>query len=633
MKDNFKPYVASGESLSEFTIKSVVIGAVFGALFGAANAYLGLTAGLTVSTSIPIAVMATGFFRLLKRFGGQVSILETNISQTVGSASSSLVSGVIFTIPALFLWHLDPSYLEMVMLAFLGGILGILFMIPLRRFLIVREHKNLPYPEGTACAEVLIVSDKGGKQAGLVFKGLFIGAVYKFCANFLKIWPEKVHYTLTLPNKADIGIKATPALLGVGYILGYRIAAIMVAGSFISWVVVIPLIAHFGEQLQIIVFPEKELLISQMSSSLIWERYIRYLGAGAVAVGGIITIIKALPVMVESIKLGFSKINTSITKLKYIRTDFDIPYRYIGMGLLLVIASITFIPGIIAATQNISARLIAAVAIVIFAFLFVTVSSRIVGLVGVSSNPTSGMTIVTLLGTSIVFALMGYTGPMGKIAVLSVGTVVCVAASMAGDVSQDLKTGFLVGGTPYKQQIGEMIGIITSVWAVCFSVIVLHKGFGFGSIDLPAPQATLMKTVIEGVLSADIPWNLVLTGGALAIVVELMGIPSLPFAVGLYLPLTTMTPIFVGGVIRYFLDKKRQSQTQESVNGGILFSSGLIAGEGILMVGVAAYVYFAGIWPGIGSEWAGVLAKPVGLLLFGGLIYMLIKQATSTNYS
>jgi len=608
MKDEFKPYVAGSESLSEFTIKSVVIGVIFGALFGAANAYLGLTAGLTVSTSISIAVMATGFFRLLKRFGGQAGILETNISQTVGSASSSIVSGVIFTIPALFLWHLDPSYLEMVMLAFLGGILGILFMIPLRRFLIVREHKNLPYPEGTACAEVLIVSDKGGKQAGLVFKGLFIGAAYKFCANFLKIWPEKIHYTLTLPNKADIGIKAAPALLGVGYILGYRIAAIMVAGSFISWVIVIPLIAHFGDQLQIMVFPEKELLISQMSSALIWERYIRYLGAGAVAVGGIITIIKALPVMVESIKLGFSKINTSSKKSENIRTDFDIPYKYIGIGLLIVIAAITLIPGIIAATQNISARLIAAIAIVIFAFLFVTVSSRIVGLIGVSSNPTSGMTIVTLLGTSMVFALMGYTGAAGKIAVLSVGTVVCVAASMAGDVSQDLKTGFLVGGTPYKQQIGEMIGIITSVWAVCFSVIVLHKGFGFGSIELPAPQATLMKTVIEGVLSADIPWNLVLIGGAFAIVVELMGIPSLPFAVGLYLPLTTMTPIFVGGVIRYFLDKKRQSQNQASVNGGILFCSGLIAGEGILMVGVAAFVYFVGIWQGIGFDRARALA-------------------------
>ncbi len=627
MADKFKPYISPTQSLAEFTIKAVVMGVIFGALFGAANAYLGLTSGLTVSTSIPIAVMAAGFFRLLKAFGGRGTILEANISQTVGSASSSLVSGVIFTIPALFLWHLDPTYLEMVMLAFLGGVLGILFMIPLRRFLIVREHENLPYPEGTACADVLIVSDKGGKQAKFVFGGLLIGLVYKFFANFLALWKEKIEYVLTVPNKASIGLKAAPALLGVGYILGYRISAVMVAGSLISWVIVIPLIAHFGDHLTVSIFPEQAKLISEMSPDLIWTRYIRYLGAGAVAVSGIITIAKSLPIMLDSVKVGFSRLTNSSNVTTGVRTQRDLSFRYIGFGLIAVVLMIAFVPGIITTTGNVSIRLIAAVAVVIFAFLFVTVSSRIVGFVGVSSNPTSGMTIVTLLGTSLVFVSLGFTGDIGKIAVLSVGTIVCIAASMAGDISQDLKTGYLLGATPQRQQLGELIGVVTSVWAVCFSVIVLHKGMGFGSIELPAPQATLMKTVIEGVLSANLPWDLVITGGVFAVVIELLELPSLPFAVGLYLPLATMSPIFIGGVIRHYIDKRKGNGKLADLDSGILFCSGLIAGEGLMGVGKSAYVYFFGQYTGIGSAWAGPFAKPLALILFAGLIVILIKQA------
>jgi len=629
MTDDFKPYVSPQESPAEFTIKSVLIGIIFGALFGAANAYLGLTAGLTVSTSIPIAVMAAGFFKLIKSFGGSANILEANISQTVGSASSSLVSGVIFTIPALYLWHLDPTYLEMVMLAFLGGILGVLFMIPLRRFLIVREHKNLPYPEGTACAEVLIVSDKGGQQAGFVFRGLIIGAIYKLCASFLAIWKEKIDYTFSIPNKANIGIKAAPALLGVGYILGLRISTVMVAGSFISWAIAIPIIATYGDHWGIFTRPENGMLISELSPDQIWNKYIRYLGAGGVAVGGIITIIKSFPIMLDSIKLGLSKITNAAGIVSQKRTEQDLSFRVIGLALITIILLITIVPGIITTTPNITVRLLAGLAIVIFAFLFVTVSSRIVGLVGVSSNPTSGMTIVTLLGTSLVFAALGFTGDLGKIAVLSVGTIVCVAASMAGDISQDLKTGYLIGGTPRKQQIGELIGIITSAWAVCFSVIVLHRGFGFGSVDLPAPQATLMKTVIEGVLSANLPWNLVIAGGVLAVIVELIGLPSLPFAVGLYLPLTTMSPIFVGGLVKQFVEKKRNSKEKSELDSGVLFSSGLIAGEGLIGVGIAAFVYFFGTWSGLGYGWTGLFAKPVALIIFAGLVYLLIRQAKS----
>ncbi len=630
MDNQHKPYISSEQSLAELTIKSVLTGIVFGCLFGAANAYLGLTAGLTISTSIPLAVMATGMFRLMKKAGAKTNILEINIAQTIGSASSSLASGLIFTIPALFLWELDPSYIQMVMLGALGGLLGVIFMVPLRRFLIVSEHRNLPYPEGTASAEVLIATDKGGRDAGIIFKGLFVGAAYKFFAAFLKLWKEKIFFSLPVPAKATIGIKASPALLGVGYILGYRIASVMVAGSLISWLVLIPLIAHFGGKITLPVYPETELLISAMSPELIWSRYIRYIGAGGVATAGIITVIRSLPVMLESIKIGLSRIVRKAESLETIRTDRDISYKFLLFALAIIVAAITFAPGIISANQNVLVRVCAAAAIVLFAFLFVTVSSRIVGLVGVSSQPTSGMAIVTLLITSLIFVLFGFTGAIGKVAVLSVGSVVCVAASMGGDISQDLKTGYLVGTTPRNQQIGEMIGIVSTIWAVCFSIIVLERGFGFGSIDLPAPQATLIKTIVEGVLSKDIPWGLVLMGGSFAIVAHLLGISALPFTVGMYLPITTMFAVFVGGVIRKIVDSKNNSK-ENKTNTGVLFGSGLIAGEGLLGVGIAGFVFFAGTWDGIGSHWAGIFTQPISVATLAGLIYILVRYAKRKN--
>ncbi|MFH1006209.1 MAG: oligopeptide transporter, OPT family [Candidatus Latescibacterota bacterium] len=631
-EDSVRPYIPPTEMLPEFTVKAVVLGCLFGMMFGAANAYLGLKAGMTVSTSIPVAVMTVAVFRLLRGRLGPASILEANLSQTVGSASSSLASGVIFTIPVLFLWGLDPTLLQMATLALLGGLLGILFMIPLRRYLIAKEHKNLPYPEGTACAEVLIASEAGGSRARNVFVGLGIGAGYKFLSGFLHLWNERVYLAIPRLKKAVIGVETTPALLGVGYILGYRIAAVMVAGSLVSWVVLIPLIAHFGEGFTTPIFPEMVKTIGQMSPSEIWTRYIRYIGAGAVIFGGIVTVVRSVPTMVESFRLGTEEVRARLSKqfVQRIRTERDLPLFYVLGGAALIVLVIALVPHIIGNVESFGVRLVCALCIAVFSFFFVTVSSRIVGLVGVSSNPTSGMTIVTLLGTSLVFVFLGWTDEMGKVAALTVGTIVCVSASIAGDTSQDLKTGFLVGATPYKQQVGEMIGAIASVLAVCGAVLVLNSVYTFGSPDLPAPQATLMKTVIEGVLSGDIPWGLVLTGVAFGAVAELCAIPSLPFAVGLYLPLSTMTPIFVGGCIRQGIERRYRrdaEQLRDRKEQGILFGSGLIAGEGLMGVGVALYAFFRGKPEGIGSDWLGSFGDLFSLALFAMLGYALVRAA------
>ncbi len=640
--DNFRPYIDDGESVAEFTFKSIFIGAVFGILFGAANAYLGLLAGITVSTSIPVAVMTVGFFRLTQRFFGRASILESNISQTTGSASSSLASGVIFTVPALFLWGMNPTIFEIAGLAALGGLLGVLFMIPLRRLLIKQEHGKLPYPEGTACAKVLVAADSGGAGATNVFWGLGVGVIYKFLIAFLYLWKDKVYFYLPLVKKAQIGITTTPALLAVGYILGYRVASIMVAGSLISWAVLIPLMAHVGENLSVPLFPELTVPIGDMSPSEIWNRYIRYIGAGAVAFGGIITIIKSAPTMVRSLRIGVDEMKSRMASRNNVpgdadadvssRTDRDLSFKYVVGGVLLIIAALVLIPNLLGGTATFNVRLVAAPAIALFAFLFVTVSSRIVGLVGVSSNPTSGMTIVTLLIVSGIFVYLGWTDVVGKVTALTVGTVVCVAASIAGDTSQDLKTGFLLGATPYKQQIAELIGAASSALAVAASIIILNGAYKFGSPELPAPQATLMKTIIEGVLQAGVPWGLVLIGVLLGAIIELCSLPSLPFAVGLYLPVSTMTPIFVGGCIRYFIERKyhgNQAELNRRSENGILFSSGLIGGEGLLSVGIALYVFYYGKPGGFPISWTSPWGEVVSLTIFAALGYLLVRRTRS----
>lgn len=631
--NDFQPHIPADSKITDFSIRAVIVGAIFGIMFGSANAYLGLRVGLTISTAIPLAVISVALFKSFEKIWGKASILEANIAQTTGSASSSLASGIIFTIPALFMWGFDPALLQITILGLMGGMLGIVFMIPLRRFLIVQEHDTLPYPEGTAAAQVLIAADKGGTNAKFVFQGLGIGFIYKGIISFIKLWPAHVRFQIPGLKKGELGLEATPALLGVGYILGPRIASIMVAGGLLSWLGIIPAIALFGELVNMPMFPETVKTVSEMSASEIWSRYVRYIGAGAVAVAGIITVFKSLPTMINSLKIGIKELSPKSLALiqSRIRTDQDLSFKVILLvvGIFLMFSIIT--PLVVGVGQSLITRIIGSLAIAIFAFIFVTVSSRIVGLVGVSSNPTSGMAIVTLLGTSAVFFLLGWTDSLSKTAVLTIGTVVAVAASIAGDISQDLKAGYILGATPKKQQGSELFGVFSSAFFIALAVILLGRAFGFGSEEIPAPQATLMKTVVDGVLQANLPWSLVLIGASFAIVAELLSIPSLPFAVGIYLPLKTMSPVFVGGVIRRIVETHRKRQAEsvaaKETKAGILLSSGLIAGEGIMGVLIAGFAFFTGETPvGVAFGLDGAIGEFASFgifLLLGFFLYRL----------
>ena len=630
--EQHKPFVPADTPYRDITIKAVVLGGLFGIIFGSANAYLGLRVGLTISTAIPLAVISVAVFKLLTPVLGKSTILDSNISQTTGSASSSLASGIIFTIPALFMWGFDPSIVKIGTLALLGGVLGILFMIPLRRFLIVKEHGTLPYPEGTASAQVLIAAEEGGAKAKNVFVGLGIGAIYKGLVGFLQLWPDHISLRVPVLKKAQLGVEPMPALLGVGYILGQRIGGIMVAGGLLSWLGIIPVIAYFGDQLPHPLFPEMDKTIAEMSPSDIWNRYIRYVGAGAVAVGGIITVIRSIPTMYASLRGGIKGFGKESREelAQAARTDRDLPTVYILAGVLAVMTVIVLSPHVIGSQTSFFVRVFAAVCVAVFAFCFVTVSSRIVGMVGVSSNPTSGMTIVTLLGTSLLFVAFGQTDKFAMAAALTIGTVVCVASSIAGDISQDLKAGYIVGATPMRQQTAELAGVLVSAFFIAGAVWLLGETFEFGSTALPAPQAVLMKTVIEGVLSADLPWGLVLVGGSFAIMAELLGVPSLPFAVGIYLPLSTMTPVYVGGVIRGFVDRRAKAKagSDESSEKGVLLSSGFIAGEGIMGVLIALYAFIVKAKPeGIPLPWSHDVGSFISLAAFIGLITYLYRKS------
>ncbi len=582
-----------GQTLSEFTLKAVLTGALLGVIFGAANTYLGLKAGLTISTSIPVAVLTVVAFRLFQAFGLRHSILETNMSQTVGSASSSVASGVLFTIPALFIWGMSPSLVQLTLLAMSGGLLGVLSMIPLRRYLIKREHGKLPYPEGMACAEVLVAAEGGGKQATGVFLGIGVGMLFKLITDGFKF--VLTRFELPLLFKAKVAVSVSPPLVGVGYILGIRIATVMVAGAALSSFILVPLINWWGADLTQPFFPETEKLIRDMSSGELWDRYIRYIGAGAVATGGIITLIKSIPTMVESFRLGLGQITNRARGAlsETIRTDLDLGFRTILVVAAVILAILTFVPGILGYLDSLGVRAMASVLIAVFAFFFVTVSSRIVGLVGVTSNPTSGMTIATLLGTSLVFLLFGWTDLAGKATALMVGTSVCIAASIAGDTSQDLKTGFILGATPRSQQIGELVGVITSAAVVCLVVMLLHQNVpgGLGGAELPAPQAVLMKLVIDGVLDQNLPWSLILIGIGIGLGASLFKIPVLAFAVGVYLPLYTMAAVFVGGLLRWFITRVQSTEEAERRREqGVLFGSGLVGGGGLTGVVLALWV-------------------------------------------
>lgn len=591
-KPAFKPYISSSDFIPEFTTKAIVLGALLGIVFGAATVYLGLKVGLTVSASIPIAVLAISIFKKL----GNATILESNIVQTIGSAGESVAAGVVFTVPALLFLAGGAQYFEyfqILVLAMVGGFLGVLFMIPLRRSLIVKEHENLPYPEGTACADVLVAGEKGGSLAQKVYYGLGIAFLYKVLMSILGFWKDVPTVVFgknsALPN-GTINGEITPELLGVGYIIGPRIAGVMVAGGVLSWLVLIPLITLLGTGLTAPFPPETQHLIADMTPGEIWSRYIRYIGAGAVTFGGVITLIKTLPTIVSAFKDSLADLRKSRSGIavEQGRTEKDLPLFWVLIGSIVLIIIMSVLP-------NMPMNLLSALLVIIFGFFFVTVASRIVGLIGSSSSPVSGMTIATLMATSLIFLGLGWTDDSYQPIALVVGAVVCIAAANAGATSQDLKTGFLVGATPVKQQIGLMIGVTTSAIAIGFTVLLLERTLGIGEATLahptplPAPQATLMATVIKGLLSQNLPWGLVIAGMGIAAVVELCGVSSLAFAVGAYLPLSTTSPIFIGGLVKWLVERKSKSNAEESEIGpGALFSSGMIAGGAITGIIVAA---------------------------------------------
>jgi putative OPT family oligopeptide transporter len=620
------------EGVAEFTLKAVAIGVVLGIVFGAANAYLGLRVGMTVSASIPAAVMTVAAFRLLRTNG---TILEANMSQTVASASTSLATGTIFTIPALFLWGVVPPYLQVVTLAFLGGLLGLSAMIPLRRLLIVKAHDELPYPEGTACAEVLRATnaDTAGAASGSawIFRGMAVGAAVKLVISLVYLIPGEVHAALPLLPKAELALEIAPALLGVGYILGYRQSAVCVAGALISAVTITPLIAWLGAQATTPLYPETVKLISEMDAGDIWARYVRYIGAGAVATAGILTVLRGLPTMVgafAAVARGMQGEDGQATG-SVARTDRDLPASFVFGGVATVVLVAGLVPGVFAGDMSVVQRAVLAAGVGLFGVLFVAVAARIVGIVGVSSQPTSGITLVTLLGTASVFAAAGWVTADARAGVLTVGTIVAIAASKAGDISQDLKTGWLVGATPARQQLGQLIGAAFACWAVAATVHLLGTAYEFGSKEIPAPQATLMKTIIEGVLSGALPWNLVLTGAGLSLGAMLCGVSGLAFAIGVYLPLATMAPLYVGGCMRALADRGRGERADGEHNAGILAASGLVAGEGLAGVLVAGLVAAGAAPKSMDPRLAGLTGDLLALAVAAAVCYFLLRGGRS----
>ncbi len=568
----------SNVAVREATLRAVVMGVGFGALFGAANAYLGLRVGLTIATSIPVAVMTVALPRL---FGARVSILEANLAQTIGSASTSLATGALFTLPALWLWLSPPGYLQIAGLALCGGVLGVSAMIPLRRLLIVRGGPELPYPEGQACAEVLRVTAEGDSSGRWIFYGLGIGAAVKLVLSLVALVPSSVHWALPAIPRGELAIEIAPALIGVGFILGYRQSAVLVSGAVISALMIIPLVATLlaGGPAPV---PD---------TGALWAKYVRYIGTGAVACAGIFTVLRGLPAMAAAFKAVIQGLGDDGGGAPD-RTQRDVPGWVIGTGVVAVVAAVVLIPGLLAGDLRFTERLAPAAGVAVFGLVFVAVASRIVGIVGVSSQPTSGVTLVTLLGMGLLFSQLGLTGDGAKLALLTCGTIVATAASKAGDISQDLKTGQLVGATPALQQLGQYLGAATACWAVAATLLFLGNELGFGTKELPAPQATLMKTVIEGQMTGHLPWSLVLAGAGLAAGAMLAGLQGLAFAIGVYLPLGSMMAIFVGGIARRIADRAAptggDASAPHGATAGVLAASGLVAGEGLAGVVIAA---------------------------------------------
>ncbi len=600
-KDGFKPYIPANKAVPEFTVTAVIIGIILAVVFGAANAYLGLLVGTTITASIPAAVISMGIIRgVLKRN----SILENNIVQTIASAGEAVAAGAIFTLPVWFMWQKEwelpsgPSLFVITSIALCGGLLGVFFMIPLRRALIVKEHGTLPYPEGTACAEVLLAGEVGGSQASNVFAGLGIAAIIKFLEDGLKIFPSNVSYEIpSYGNGMEMNI--SPALLGVGYICGIKSACYMMAGGFISWFVLMPLIKLFGGST--ILFPGT-VPVASMDYNDIYSNYIKYIGAGAVAAGGIMSLGKSLPTIIKTFSQTMDNFKATIkSKLKdnaktssnnkpaqVARTDKDMSGKISIVSIIAIIFYMTMIP-------SVPVNVAGAIIIVIFGFFFASVASRLVGIVGSTNNPVSGMTIATLLFTSVAFKITGNNTQYGMITTIVIASIICIASAIAGDTSQDLKTGYIVGATPKYQQYAMIVGTIVSAFAIGGILYLFDASWGFGQGSvLAAPQATLMKVIIEGVMQNNLPWTLVIIGACVSIVMEILGLPSLAIAVGSYLRIGVSACFFTGGVLRKCIEsfnkpktKEKIQKRKEAVDKGVLYSSGLIAGEGLIGVVLA----------------------------------------------
>ncbi|MCP1355201.1 OPT family oligopeptide transporter [Aneurinibacillus migulanus] len=611
---NFVPYIPPHEHRPEMTWTAIILGGILAVLFGAANAYLGLIVGMTVSASIPAAVISMAILRGVLR---RNSILENNTVQTITSVGESLAAGVIFTVPALFIWKLQPSLTTIAFIALGGGILGIIMMIPLRKALIVKEHGVLPYPEGTACAEVLIAGEKGGGLAKLVFSGLGLGALFKFIADGIKAFPSEIETGIRGFKNAAVGMDTLPSLLGVGFIIGPRIAGYMLAGAVLGWLGLIPLISYFGSFGSTPIFPATT-PISELGFWDIWSNYLRYIGAGAVAFGGIVSLFKALPTIASSFTIamkGFSSTRGGGNNSGVIRTEQDMPMPYIIALIVILISVLAFFP-------SINIGIPGALLVILFGFFFVTVSSRIVGIVGSSSNPVSGMTIAALILITLILKLMNFSGQSGMVAAITIGAVICIAAAMAGDTSQDLKTAFLVGATPKYQQYALMYGVFITSLTIGLVLTLLDQAYGFGSKNLPAPQATLMMMVVEGIMNGNLPWTLVFIGMAAAALVELMGIGSLPFAVGLYLPIHLSTPIMLGGVIRGIVERREKNEEvrKQKLERGILLSSGFIAGEALMGILIAIAVSIGIAMPE--NPFFGPLVSLIAFLLVAAILFV-----------
>ena len=616
-KNEFKPYIPANKIVPEFTVTSVLIGIILAVVFGAANAYLGLLVGMTISASIPAAVISMGIIRIILR---RDSILENNLVQTIGSAGESLAAGAIFTLPALFLWAKEgkmdyPSIITIFLIALFGGILGVCFMVPLRQALIVEEHGTLPFPEGTACAEVLLAGEEGGSKAGAVFSGLGIAAVYKFVADGLKLFPSEIGYAFKGYAGSQIGIQVLPSLAGVGFICGPKISSYMLAGGALSWFVLMPAIALFGADLIDPIPPATQTISAiladpEQGPGGLWTNYIKYIGAGAVAAGGVISLIKTFPLIIRTFKQAMASMGKKHENKNVVRTQQDLPMSVLLILILAIVILIWLIP-------TFPVNPIGSLIIVIFGFFFASVSSRMVGLIGSSNNPVSGMAIATIIIATVLLKATGTDGVTGMVGAIAIGGVICIIAAIAGDTSQDLKTGFIVGATPKKQQIGEMIGVVVSAAAIGGVLYLLNEAWGYGTDQIPAAQATMMKMLVEGIMEANLPWALILIGVCIAIVIEILKVPVMPVAVGMYLPFSLSAGIMAGGAVRWIVERVKGSdkEKKERADRGVLFTSGLIAGEGIMGI-VLAVLAVAGV--------DGKIVLPFSLPQIGSLIIFVV---------